>query len=129
EARQARIHRRRSLRYWVDTDGTFRLALSTTTAAGHQIVTALAPFADAAFRQAREEGRRETLDAYAADALVAMANAAAAGTGVGGVRKRAGRNTKAILVVDVEALRRGAVEHGEVCQIEGVGPVPVSTAT
>ncbi len=30
--------------------------------------------------------------------------------------------------VDATALRRGYVEHGEVCEIAGVGPVPVSTA-
>ncbi len=31
------------------------------------------------------------------------------------------------MVVDAAALRRGAVESGETCEIRGVGPVPVST--
>ncbi|HET6728277.1 MAG TPA: hypothetical protein VFG96_02595, partial [Jiangellaceae bacterium] len=34
----------------------------------------------------------------------------------------------ALLRVDVEALRRGAVAGGELCEITGVGPVPVSVA-
>lgn len=34
----------------------------------------------------------------------------------------------ALLRVDVEALRRGALAGGETCEIAGVGPVPVATA-
>ena len=30
--------------------------------------------------------------------------------------------------VDIDALKRGHNEHGEVCEIAGVGPIPVSTA-
>src|SRR6185295_8267175 len=36
-------------------------------------------------------------------------------------------NVKVIVVVDAAALRRGAVESGETCEIRGVGPVPVTT--
>jgi hypothetical protein len=122
-ARQAAVHRRRSLRHWVDPDGSFRLALSTTALAGSQILTALKPFTDAAFKAAYKRGEREPLHAYAADGLVAMADAARGGTGPARTN-----NVKAILVVDVEALRRGSVEHGETCEIRGVGPVPVATA-
>jgi hypothetical protein len=121
--RQARIHRRRSLRAWSDPDGTFRLSLSTTAAAGSQLLTALEPFKAAAYRAARAEGRHESFDAYAADGLLAMANAA--GT-PGDATPRS--NVKAILVVDVAALKRGEVEHGETCEIRGVGPVSVAQA-
>ena len=51
-----------------------------------------------------------------------MAAAAAAGDGTGAQKS----NVKVIVVVDAEALRRGEVEHGETCEIRGVGPVPVS---
>jgi hypothetical protein len=121
--RQARIHRRRSLRMWSDPDGTFRMSLSTTAVAGSAIVTSLAPFKDAAYNAARAEGRRESFDAYAADGLVAMANAA----GDPGESRRPS-NAKAILVVDVAALKRGEVEHGETCEIRGVGPVSIAQA-
>jgi hypothetical protein len=122
EGRQARIHRRRNLRVWSEPDGTFRLNLSTTAVAGSQILTALAPFKDAAYEHARADGRRESYDAYAADALLAMANAAA------GAGESVRSNVKAILVVDVAALKRGRVEHGETCEIRGVGPVSVPEA-
>jgi hypothetical protein len=31
--------------------------------------------------------------------------------------------------VDIDALKRGHTEHGEVCEIAGVGPIPVASAT
>lgn len=121
--RQDRIHRNRRLTAAVDIDGVFRLRLATTPEAGSRILTALKPFTDAAFRAAAKRGAREPLAAYAADGLVGMADAARSG---GGSTPR--NNVKAILVVDVEALRRGQVAHGETCEIRGVGPVPVATA-
>jgi Domain of unknown function (DUF222) len=47
-----------------------------------------------------------------------------------GVRPRASVNPRylALLRVDVEALRRGSVTGGELCEIAGVGPVPVTVA-
>ncbi len=31
--------------------------------------------------------------------------------------------------VDIDALKRGRTEHGEICEIAGIGPIPVATAT
>jgi hypothetical protein len=31
--------------------------------------------------------------------------------------------------IDIDALKRGHTEHGEICEIAGVGPMPVATAT
>jgi hypothetical protein len=31
--------------------------------------------------------------------------------------------------VDIDALKRGRTENGEICEIAGVGPIPVATAT
>jgi hypothetical protein len=47
-----------------------------------------------------------------------------------GVRPRQTVNPRylALLRVDVAALRRGAVAGGELCEVAGVGPVPVSVA-
>jgi hypothetical protein len=124
EGRQERIHERRRLRAGVRSDGSFHLSFEGTAEAGSEILSALAPFTDRAFRAAQSEGRVESLTAYRADGLVAMARAARAGDGTATPKS----NAKVIVVVDVEALRRGAVEHGETCEIRGVGPVPVSTA-
>jgi Domain of unknown function (DUF222) len=47
-----------------------------------------------------------------------------------GVRPKATTNPRylALLRVDVEALRRGHADDGELCEIAGVGPVPASVA-
>jgi hypothetical protein len=31
--------------------------------------------------------------------------------------------------IDIDALKRGHTENGEICEIAGVGPIPVATAT
>ena len=46
----------------VDSDGTFRLSYAGTALAGSQIMAALKPFTDRAFRQAHKEGRVEPAD-------------------------------------------------------------------
>lgn len=125
EGRQRRAHERRYCRTRVEPDGTFCLSFRGTLLAGMTIKTALQPFATAAFKAARKAGQFEGSDAYAADGLVAMAEAAM-GNVEGGARAKS--NVKVVINVDVEALRRGGVESGEMCEIQGVGPVPVATA-
>jgi hypothetical protein len=125
EGRQRRIHERRRLGSRVDPDGTFRLSFAGTALAGAQILAALKPFTDHAFKRAHREGRVEPLAAFAADGLVAMAEASRAGTGEA---KPKASNVKVVVVVDAAALRRGEVERGEICEIRGVGPVSVATA-
>ncbi|HTT92217.1 MAG TPA: hypothetical protein VMF65_21870 [Acidimicrobiales bacterium] len=60
---------------------------------------------------------RETFEAYAADALVALLHG-----------RGQGQPTPAdiVYVVDLAAARRGHSHSGEVCQDLGTGPVPVS---
>jgi hypothetical protein len=72
-----------------------------------------------AFQKARAAGEHEPSDAYAADGLVAMARAANGSDGGKGT-------TEAIVLVNLEPLHRGSVEGDEVCEIPGVGPVPLS---
>jgi hypothetical protein len=124
EGRQKRTHQRRRLRAGVRTDGSFSLSFEGTAEAGSEILAGLAPFADREFKRAKAEGRVESLAAYRADGLVAMARAARAGDGVAAPKS----NAKVIVVVDVQALRRGQVQHGKTCEIQGVGPVPVAAA-
>lgn len=133
-ARQARIHADRGLWSQVDSDGTFRLWFRGTPEAGSVILRALKPYTEEAFKTARAEGRREPLCAYAADGLVATARAAMRTSGTpnaGGdddaEETRPKNNVKVIVRVDAAAMRRGQVEHGETCDIAGVGPIPVST--
>jgi hypothetical protein len=101
-------------------------------------------FANVAFAKARADGRREPEEAYLADGLLAACRAAAAGSpeeagdsdsdsdgdGQGQRRRRPRRRptpTKVIVRIDWDALIRGWPIRGEVSEIAGLGPVPVST--
>ncbi len=125
-ARHRAVHDRRRLRHWNDPDGAFRLDLRATAEAGASILANLKPFCDQAFADARAAGRREPTEAYAADALVAMAGAAGA-PGADGA-KGTGPRAMVHVRVDHATLLRGHTEGGEVCEVPGVGPIPVATA-
>jgi len=122
QARYARIHRDRFVRRWTDADGAACGQWRTTPEVGARINAALDAEADRVFRAARADGRRERHEAYLADALVALADRAAGGAGSRAAKYRAS------LRVDVTALRGGTTGPGEVCEIAGVGPVPVAVA-
>lgn len=77
----------------------------------------LRPLQEQLFHAARKEGRKETPDRYAADALTEA---------VCGRDKRSGArmsSPKFIVRLDHQALLRGAAKRGEVMEIAGVGPV------
>jgi hypothetical protein len=120
-ARYERLRSGRFLRWWTDFDGFFRLDGRLTPDDGARLVAEIEPEAKRVFRQARKEGRREPFRAYVADALVNLVTAPSATGG----RKP---SHSAILRVDLAALRRGELEAGEVCEIPGVGPVPLARA-
>ena len=77
EARRARIHQRRSLRSYTDTEGEWHLHCRNNPEVGAAIMAALEPFREAIFRHARSEARHEPPEAYAADALTEMARCSA----------------------------------------------------
>jgi hypothetical protein len=89
------------------------------------VMAALAPYERDQFEQARKAERRELPEALAFDAMVQLAADAAAGR----FRDAPGRAPATIVVrVDKDAFDRGRSEPGEVCEIPGVGPIPVSVA-
>jgi hypothetical protein len=116
-----RIRRGRYLRHWTDPDGAFRLQAKLTADDGARVLAGLEPHQSRIFHEARRAGRKEPSEAYAADALVAMA------TPRGG-DEHPGARAMVHVRVDAEALRRGHVEGGEVSEIPGVGPIPVAAA-
>ena len=121
EATHGRIHRTRYWRKWTDRDGARMGQYRLTPEAAAAVEAAAAPFVEAAFQAARAAGEHEAAEAYAADGLVSMARAA------NGSEDGKGK-TEAILLLDLEALQRGSIEGDEVCEIAGVGPVPLSVA-
>jgi hypothetical protein len=147
-ARYEQIRKSRSLTMWIDPFGVGRVDARLTPDDLGRFRAAITAGAEAVFKEARQAGRREPPVAYQADALVALvtgtASTGTAATGTAAAKSgprhgssRAGRSTTATappqtmmhLRVDVSALRRGKLEDGEVCEIPGVGPVPLATAT
>jgi len=88
------------------------------------LLHAMAPLEKEVFARAREAKQRECSDAYAFDALIELARRALDGTPV----TTKGAKSVVRARVDLNALRRGHTEAGEMCEIPGVGPVAVSHA-
>ncbi len=126
---ERRVHSRRSLREYVDTEGAWHLHATGTVADGSKISAALRPIIDCHFNQARRQGKREERDAYAFDALVEMAERA---TGTPAEPSAAGRPPSVkhlgLIRVDFDALRRGCTQDDETCEIAGLGPISVAAA-
>jgi len=126
EARYRAAHAGRDLSTWVDTDGAGRLTWRGTPDALAGLKAAVLPFVKEQLTLARREGRDESYGACAADALCALADAASGpggGAGTGG-KRRARPVLRARF--DYSGYVRGHTEPGELCEIEGVGSVPVS---
>jgi hypothetical protein len=143
EATHARVHKERHLRFHPSMDGSVRLSGSTTPEQSAVIQSAVEERLERLFEEARREGRRESRDAYAMDALTGICSDAIEGTSSEAAATsedgelfvvRPNRETRrsekylTLLRVDLEALRRGAVEGEELCEITGLGPIPVSVA-
>ncbi|MEX2255928.1 MAG: DUF222 domain-containing protein, partial [Acidimicrobiia bacterium] len=111
-----RLHESRYHRKWTATDGAACGQYRLTPEAAARFWAALGDHQDRIFRSARKEGRREPADAYAADALVALATDGPC------------KPIETRLLADATAIERGHVEAGERCELVGVGPVSVTAA-
>ena len=130
------LRRNRSCRTWTDqADGAFRLEARLAPDDGAALLAALRAESDRVFHRARKAGMIESPDAYAADALVALITGQATrGTSSSDDSdsqspSRQSRSSSNVHVrVDLDALRQGAVSHGQICEIPGVGPIPIERA-
>ncbi len=131
--RHRQVHKSRYFKSWTDLDGSFNVRGRMTAANGALVMAALKPIQDEIFKGARKNGNHERPEAYAADALMALcekANHTASGSKAGAKGTKSSRPNAVINIrVDINALKRGHTESGEVCEIAGVGPIPVATAT
>ena len=149
DAHYRSLHRSRYARTWTDRDGAFRLDARLTPDAGATLLASLTTQTDAEFTAARRAGIHDTPDNYRADALVALVTAGsdadqvdpgASGAGAPGSdstattsspttrRRTVDPKTLVTLRVDLDALRRGSLGPGELCEIPGVGPIPIQRA-
>jgi hypothetical protein len=123
------IRRSRYFRNWVEDNGAVRVDARFTPDEGARLVAAVAAETERLASAARAAGVDEPRKALAADALVALAGSGA--TGDAATPGASGRDGPAATVhvrVDHAALLRGHVAPGELCEIPGVGPVPVEVA-
>ena len=128
-----RIHRSRYLRHWTDDEGAVRFDARLTPDQGALLVNAVKGEVDRLAAEARRAGQEEPARALAADALVRLAGGghdgrdATAGDGAG-TGAAPGPTAMVHVRVDHGALVRGRLEPGEVCEIPGIGPIPVEVA-
>ena len=122
-----RIRKERSARHYTDADNAWHFHATGTVDDGAAFVKVFEPIVDAFFRQAHTEGRSEPRTAYAFDAFMELARRATEGAGE---HKKASSAPQLLGIVraDHAALVRGQVEGDEVCEIAGLGPIPVPVA-
>ena len=123
-----KVHSRRYLRFWTDAEGMFRLSGGLTADAGVELLTAVRSRAVHVFDDALRARIPESQAAYDADALVALATGDDRRATFSGPEGGGSRRVRIVLHVSLEALRRGALEDGELCEVPGVGPVPLAMA-
>jgi hypothetical protein len=126
--REERIRAERSLRHCTDPDGAGRIAVRGPVTDIARIMAALKPFERAIFDAARNSELRERSEAYAFDALVAMANASR-GTKSSTDTTKTGADYVGVIRIDHDAFVRGHTQPGELCELAGVGPIPVHEAS
>jgi len=130
----ARIRKERYARDHTDAEGAWNFHARGTAEDGARFRAVWEPMVDERFNRAYQAGEREPREAYAFDAFIDLADRAAQPADADAdadnptARKRTSPKFLALVRVDHEALRRGAVEGDEVCEISGLGPIPVRVA-
>ena len=129
--RHRQVHKSRYFKSWTDLDGSFNVRGRMTVANGALVMAALKPIQDEIFKAARKSGEHERPEAYAADALMALCEKASAADSAAGTSQTKTTRPNAVMNIriDIDALKRGHTEHGEICEIADVGPIPVAAAT
>jgi hypothetical protein len=123
----ARIRKERSARHYTDAGNAWHFHATGTVDDGAQFVKVFEPIVEQFFKAAYKDGREEPHEAYAFDAFLELAQRAA-GEGAGTARPSKTPQLLSLVRVDHAALVRGQVERDEVCEITGLGPIPVRVA-
>jgi hypothetical protein len=127
DATRKRIHDARFLRLFGDSEGGWNAVIRGTREDGARLQRWLQPLLDERFKQARLSGERASHETYAYDALFALLHSIDTDPptkSTGAVRAK----YLTLVRVDLEALLRGNVGDGELCEINGIGPIPIERA-
>jgi hypothetical protein len=128
DATHRRIDAERYARFHTDLEGGRNLVARGTGDRLSRIEKALEPIIDDLFKKAWAEGRREPREAYAFHALVMLAEQDPAPEPASTKKRTPKPAYLTLLHVTYEALTKGAIEGEEVCEIVGIGPVPIRVA-
>ncbi|MDP1805467.1 MAG: DUF222 domain-containing protein, partial [Acidimicrobiales bacterium] len=131
EATHARIHRARRGHRHTDAEGARHLHLVGPADLASVIEAELDRLTDTIFRAQARAGAYEPRDAYVYDAAAEMARRSARADHTPttpGTSKPPRPEHLALLRLDLAALWRGHTEGDELCEITGLGPIPVTTA-
>jgi hypothetical protein len=120
-SRYEKIRRGRYLRHWTDNEGAVRFDARLTPDEGAKLVAVVKSESSRLAAEGRRCGRHEPMAAYAADALTGLAAPTSAD-------RSSSPSTMVHVRVDHEALIRGHLEPGEICEIPGIGPIPIAAA-
>ncbi|MFN8051126.1 MAG: HNH endonuclease [Acidimicrobiales bacterium] len=121
EAARARAHKARSARHWTKgAVGHLHIQGPATEVA--EMAQRLGEVVDQKYRKPAPLAEREPRQAYMFDAAHQLVC-----TGAGTKRSRSMRR-QMLVRVDLTALVNGTTGAGELCEIDGVGPIPVSEA-
>jgi hypothetical protein len=126
EERDKRIRKNRRCRTWVGRDGAWNLTATGPIAEGSGFEVAWERLIEERFTDARLAGTRESRENYAFDALMNMANQQAGAKTEGKARENL--RHLALIRVDLDALTTGDVGDDGLCEIAGLGPIPISVA-
>jgi hypothetical protein len=122
-ARRRRIHDHRYLRVFRDTEGAANLHVRDNPEVIAGIMATVEPIRDELFEHARKDGRREPLEAYAADALAELTRRA---DRTGSEEGKRSRRAKMLFRIDLLGFLRNQPVGDEVCELAGYGPVAPS---
>ncbi|HEX4867899.1 MAG TPA: DUF222 domain-containing protein [Acidimicrobiales bacterium] len=130
--RHDRLHRERRVRRYTDGEGARHLDICGPVDEVSRIEAELDRRLGAVIRQRQAGEGLESRDALAFDAMVAMARRSQEADGpaatAGGKARQPAPQHLALLRLDISALWRGYVEGEELCEVAGLGPIPVGVA-
>jgi hypothetical protein len=121
--RRERVHQLRHFRWHQDPNGGIRGEFFCDEVAFARVAPVIEAGAKARWQAAGAQ--REPLDAHRLDALLDLLS----GTRSTGASAGSSARPHTLVLIDAEALRRGSTKTGELCEIDGIGPVSVDAAT
>jgi hypothetical protein len=119
-ARRQRVHAGRHLRWHQCESGGIRGEFFCDEVAWAKVARHLESAAKARWRAAGSGEGAEPFEAHRLDAFLDLLSRSGP--------KEASARPHCLVLVDATALRRGTTRTGEVCEIDGIGPVPVEAA-